>query len=678
MDEKLQKYILSISLPSDTRVNDIKILGVIGVGNHGIVYEALDTVTQQIVALKEFFPVRLASRDKENKVIAARPSEQQQLQNSKKRFLEKGLKISRIHHPNVIRLSRVIEENDTVYLMMDKVDGVLLSERLGPTSFVPPETKKQWVEQLLDAVERIHLDGTLHLAIEPNNIILSEKHGPVLIDFGDPETHESNANAKTSPYEAIEMVNGNLGRIDKWSDIYSAGAVFYHLISGDPPVPASSRSGSKTDPQPKLTSIQSLKSNYPRTLLNSIDGAIAIKPENRFTNVAEWKEAFSDTEEAKTRMRSRIQYGAAAGIFILVAGWLLFGKDYYAESKLWNEVQADEDPCVARQYIEQFPNGRFAEQAGVSVSLCEERELAEQQRDLELRMKKTSRIVGETVRVQPGCFYMGSELREEGRGTNERLHEACIEAPYELAAREVTVAQFKAFVKETDYKTDAERNVNDTGCWALDPDLSEEPWAYHAWASWQSPFKNFAIDDSHPVVCLSPNDVQQYLNWLNQIADTKFRLPTEAEWEYAARGRGQPRSRPWGNNPSDACRYGNIADQTNIPELTKKLDDSSPWPFSHNCRDEYLYTAPVATYSPDFHGFYDMIGNAWEMTCSMYSGSYAGMELECADVEEEPTLTDKGGSWESDPNNARSATRGQIPYYARGSNIGFRLARSIE
>ena len=680
MDEKLKKYILSVSLTADTKINDLKILKVIGVGSHGAVYEALDTVSQQIIAIKEFFPVRIAARNQNLEVNPARPEDAKKFQTEKQRFLEKGLKLSRIVHPNIVRLSKVIEENNTVYLLMDKIEGASLFEKLGPDSFIPPEVKKVWIDKLLDAIRSVHNDGNLHLAIEPSNIIINEKLGPVLIDFGYSDTNQNDDNTSGLPYYPIETTNSKSGSIGKHTDIYSAGAIFYHLLSGNPPVPASSRIASKTDPQPRLTSMQSVKSLYSKKLLESIDQSIAVKPENRFENVSLWQESFNQKEEAKAKFQSRVRLFIILGAATLLFGWLLYGKNYYAENKLWTSISANNDPCATREYSENYPDGRFSEEAKTRITLCEEREFAEKQTALSEKLLAVQKIVGKTIQIQPGCFQMGSDLREVGRGNDERLHDSCINNAYELAIHEVTIGQFRAFTKATNYKTDAEKNIGDSGCWALDPENIEESWAYQPWASWQNPYKKYTVDDSHPVSCVSPNDVNQYIAWINSIADTNYRLPTESEWEFAVRGRGTTSTYFWGNVAAQACEYSNVADQTNNLSLTGKAGSGSPWPSSHNCIDNHVYASPVGSYKPSFNGLYDMIGNVWEMTCSQYSGSYGDMESDCATIadDEEPTLTDKGGSWESNPAFSRSATRGQIPFFERGSNIGFRLAKTVE
>ena len=125
---------------------------------------------------------------------------------------------------------------------------------------------------------------------------------------------------------------------------------------------------------------------------------------------------------------------------------------------------------------------------------------------------------------------------------------------FSMGKYEVTVDQFRRFVEATGYRTEAERNTDgNQGC-AI---YTVEGWEYLAGASWRNP--GFSIGDNHPVVCVSWNDAQAYVNWLNSRTGGNFRLPSEAEWEYAVRA-GSTTKYHFGNAESQLCRYGNHAD----------------------------------------------------------------------------------------------------------------------
>lgn len=671
MDDKLEKYIRAVALPNDTQLGSLKVVKILGVGSNGIVYEAFDSSTQRVIALKEYFPVRLAKRNKDLTVEPANKDDAAAFQSGLKSFLDSGIQLSRIKHPNVVQMHKVEEQNNTVYLLMEKIDGPLLSERLGVDNFVAPEIVNTWVEKILNAVKSIHDNGILHLSIEPNNIILNERLGPVLIDFGQLGQAKEDG-AQDNPYCAIECNSGNKEQVSKQTDIYAVGALFTHMLSGTSPVPAASRSTAKSDPQIKISSNSALKKIYSSNLLNSIDNAMSIRSDSRYETIDDWLFAISNQSVSESKRSKFITIGLAAVFLSAVTIWLVFGRDYYNESKLWKSLSSDE-PCTASTYLSEYENGRYAGEANTRLALCEARRLAVVKKQTEQKQTLIDRVVGSMISINPSCFKMGSNNDEYGRDDDERQHEVCLTTPFDIATHEVTIGQFKIFVEQSQYKTDAERNNQDDGCWALDPLDEKDPFGYKGWASWRNPYKSFPVNDQMPVSCVSPNDINNFLIWLNGIANTEYRLLREAEWEFAARGKSESISRPWGDDPSKACNYANIADVTNIPELTQNHSNTSPWPAFHQCDDGNLYATDVGSYNPNHLGIYDLIGNISELTCSSYSGSYADNELSCASGEE--NRVDHGGDWQSGPDDSRLATRGDIPYFGRASNIGFRLAK---
>ena len=140
--------------------------------------------------------------------------------------------------------------------------------------------------------------------------------------------------------------------------------------------------------------------------------------------------------------------------------------------------------------------------------------------------------MGPMERVEPECFMMGSPESETERGDDERRHRVCIEEAFEFGKHEVTVGQFRRFVESTGYRTDAERNAeNYVGCRAWD--RADQSWLWRPGRDWRKP--GFDQGEDYPVVCVSWNDAQAFVGWLNVQGRGGYRLATEAEWEYAAR-----------------------------------------------------------------------------------------------------------------------------------------------
>jgi formylglycine-generating enzyme required for sulfatase activity len=175
--------------------------------------------------------------------------------------------------------------------------------------------------------------------------------------------------------------------------------------------------------------------------------------------------------------------------------------------------------------------------------------------------------------------------------------------------------------------------------------------------------------DHQPAVNVSWNDARAYAMWLTEKGGGRFRLPTEAEWEYAARA-GTETTRYWGDDSDKACRYANVADQ------------SAKWEWSswsiHDCDDGYKVTAPVGSYQANGFALHDMLGNVWEWVNDWYNenaylkaykknpqGSISGVRRVL-----------RGGSWGNRPAGVRADYRGRNTPGFRGNGLGFRLART--
>ena len=240
--------------------------------------------------------------------------------------------------------------------------------------------------------------------------------------------------------------------------------------------------------------------------------------------------------------------------------------------------------------------------------------------------------------------------------------------PFALGKHELTRGEFARFVNASSYKTSAERSQ---GCVAWDG----KDWAYDARKTWRNP--GFAQADNHPVVCVSWNDAQAYLAWLNEKVPGKaFRLPSEAEWEYAARaGQGAKRF-PWGDdqNYSQICSFANSMDATGkakVPGVT--------WTAA-SCSDGYAYTAPSGSFKPNAFGLYDMHGNAFEWVQDVYHENYQGAPADGSawvSGGDQDMQVQRGGAWGGTPGNQRSAVRMRAAPDDGINGTGLRIARTL-
>ena len=262
--------------------------------------------------------------------------------------------------------------------------------------------------------------------------------------------------------------------------------------------------------------------------------------------------------------------------------------------------------------------------------------------------------------IPPGVFLMGSPPGELERGDNEGPQRRVrIEKAFALSVCEITVAQFSLFVDQTAYQTTAESGQ---GCWAWDaqpkrarPDKS---------VTWRSP--GFSSSDRHPVVCVSYDDARAYIAWLNQRTGRRYRLPSEAEWEYAARARTeQPFS-------TGAC----------ITTQQANFDDRVGYVDCPTSGETIAQTVPVGRYPPNAFGLHDMHGNVWEWVEDCGPGNYQGAPIDGRawggeDQEDCSIRVVRGGGWDVGPEDLRSADRSGYTPVAAYFSLGFRLARDL-
>ncbi len=260
--------------------------------------------------------------------------------------------------------------------------------------------------------------------------------------------------------------------------------------------------------------------------------------------------------------------------------------------------------------------------------------------------------------IPSGEFMMGADT--SSREDEKPAHRVAVNAFY-LDTHEVTVAQFREFVRQKNYGTEAE-NGDGGFVW------TGAAWEKRAGVNWRHDAEGNLAQDHHPVQHVSWNDAQAYARWARK------RLPTEAEWEYAARSGGKNYQYAWGNGAPSAANGGNVADES----LTHRFRD---WPMHtwKGYNDGYDFTAPVGAFAPNELGLYDMTGNVWEWCEDWYEAKYYEQR-----IEDNPTGPEKGTSrvlrggacWNS-AEGVRCAVRNGLSPSERYYAGGFRCARDV-
>lgn len=269
----------------------------------------------------------------------------------------------------------------------------------------------------------------------------------------------------------------------------------------------------------------------------------------------------------------------------------------------------------------------------------------------------------EMVVIPPGRFVMGSPATEPGRYDDEGpQRDVTLHSAIALGRGPVTVAEFRAFVQATGHQTPG-------GCWtsntaASQPDLDTA-------TDWRNP--GFAQEDSHPVVCVSWHDAEAYVGWLSRRSGQRYRLPTEAEWEYAARAGTRTRWW-WGDEEAAQCRHANGLDQRML-QVARAWSRYAVAP----CNDGFAHTSPITQFAANRFGLHDMGGNVSQWTQDCYRDTYAGAPGDASLAVIGGDCTERvlrGRSWDSAPQFLRSAYRSRTFIRIRSSRVGFRVART--
>lgn len=274
------------------------------------------------------------------------------------------------------------------------------------------------------------------------------------------------------------------------------------------------------------------------------------------------------------------------------------------------------------------------------------------------------------VIVPAGEFQLGLDSYAPLRGGRTRYmgpaRAVRISSDFALGQTEVTNAQFAAFLAETpDFRS--------ASCAAWSGD--NRTWGH----SWQDPGLEKPLLDDEPVVCVSWRDAKAYTAWLTRKTGKPYRLPTEAEWEYAAQG-GTASNQPWGDEAEALCSHGNVLDRSAVRN-SKLIAGSGTRPeMAAPCDDGFPLVSPVAQFEANAFGLFDMVGNVWEWVedcsvipypASVVSGEPVQVERDCE------RRAVRGGSWRTRASRQSVAWRGRDPASRSYHIFGFRVARDL-
>ncbi|MCB0574596.1 MAG: formylglycine-generating enzyme family protein, partial [Saprospiraceae bacterium] len=352
------------------------------------------------------------------------------------------------------------------------------------------------------------------------------------------------------------------------------------------------------------------------------------------------------------------------------------GNDMARDLAAWKTAKEQDTEAAYLDYLHRFPQGEFKELANQALRRLEAAgarsrddtawSVATEKNTLEgykkyladypdglHRSEADAKVnaladTGNMVLIRGGAFQMGSD---DGASDVKPVHSVTVSDFY-LSKYEVTVAEFKAFIDATGYRTDAEKAGTS---WVYTDTWKEQNgvnWKYDTRGNLRP-----SSEYNHPVIHVSWNDAVAYCDWLSKKTGQAYRLPTEAEWEYAAGGGSNART-----------KWSGTSDENNLTRYV-------------NCdgnKDGYATTAPVGSLQANSLGLYDMSGNVWEWCSDWYDSDYYknSPSYNPAGPATGSYRVLRGGSWAVNAHLARVAVRGSLSPDRRSNRVGFRLART--
>jgi formylglycine-generating enzyme required for sulfatase activity/tRNA A-37 threonylcarbamoyl transferase component Bud32 len=591
-----------------------RLIGHLGEGGMSTVYNAIDLRKVEARAADAQVAVKILA------VTAYDPTQ------SLKTLQAEAQTLQRLPHPNIVRVIDCDRDGDTVFMTMEHLTGESLKAKMADRDGkgLPATEAVSIIRGIADGLAYAHRNGIVHGDLKPSNVIVTGDGSVKIIDFGisrlikrdqraPVDTEDPTFSALTPTYASPEMLES--GKPDRRNDIYALACMAHELLTGRHPFDRTVANEARDSGQ-KLVRRRALTSAQ----FNAIAHGLNFDRGARTPSVEQFVAEF----EASARMRSRSIAAITLGLMtvaVVLAAILVHFLD-------------------ARNVTSSL-NARL-------LPITRTPRLGEQFRDC-----STCPLMKV---LPPGGFSQGAPLdRPGGLGLDRPRHSVVIRYPFAMSEYEVTVGEFQEFASATSFQGYGCASYD--GSWKVHPELNWNDVGYKQTAT-------------HPVVCLSWREATDYAKWLSQSTGQKYRLPSESEWEYAARA-GADAATPWGDIATAACGSANIADETAAHQF--------PGWEALPCSDGYVYTAPVGSFTPNAFGLYDMLGNAFEWVQDCWHPNYQGapsdgsawMSGECA---EHPL---RGGSWFTSPEQVGTSARNRFEEGYRSNSVGFRLVREI-
>ena len=281
-----------LAIPSGARLREFVIDRVLGIGGFGITYLARDMTLHRFVAIKEYMPQAWGIRVEGTRIEPKSIADTDDYQWGLRQFIKEARALTRLSHPQIVRVHRVIETQGTAYLVMEYVEGVSLAATLNARGRLSERWVRSLFESLADGLAAVHAAGLLHRDIKPANILVRRDRTPILIDFGaaQKQVGERSGALRTiltpgyAPLEQYPSTGRTTRREGPWTDIYSLSAVGYAALTGRTPADAIDRASQAHDVCAELSDAQPVS----LALSTAIREGMKVDATERPQSVAEW------------------------------------------------------------------------------------------------------------------------------------------------------------------------------------------------------------------------------------------------------------------------------------------------------------------------------------------------------------------------------------------------------
>jgi len=558
-----------------------RIESVLGQGGFGITYLAVQTDLDCKVAVKEFFMKDFCNRDADTSQVSV-PSvgSKELVEKFKSKFIREAKSIASFHHPSIVRVSAVFEENGTAYYVMDYLEGGSLSDLVGRTG-LPERQALFYIRQIAEALGYVHSRNMLHLDLKPGNIMLDDDGRAVLIDFGVSKQYDEVSGENTSTllgytpgYAPPEQMDRDVKAFFPATDIYSLGAILYNLLTGIAPLSATRRiSGEELAPLPAGVSpsvrmaideaMQFNKSKRPQTVADFL--ALLDAPTTEVSRQEKTEMEHNQNEETelgdidavthedkggdgefvsmfaaeeKTPVSKRIKWILVVLCLLLAIAGIAFGLSALlvgGETEGPSPVVVSDSDSVQVAVQEDTPvqseTDRMAEQQAESLRIAEERRQAE---EAELARQEEQRRAEEEERRRQEEEHQAEERRQAEEAERKRQE-------VESVPRTVTAVDLGLSVKWADRNVgaDSPEDYGDYFAWGETQPKSTYDWSTYKWCNgdWKKLTKYCTKSDrgyngfTDGKITLDLSDDAAYVNM-----GSNWRMPTKSELEELKNG----------------------------------------------------------------------------------------------------------------------------------------------